>query len=554
MKLTFNNWGGIAPRLDPLRLPVGVAATSVNVRPDPYSLKAWYCPKDAGSSVRPSTKTVFRYTDSHWFEFDYLASVVKAPIINDPNHEVVFTANDGLHYTRNSVATSRAPYPSTSYKLGIPQPAKPSISGGDSRAVSDTDVDVEDVAYAVTWVDAFGREGPASPASSVARVKQTKSTRTAITINRPAQPSGNYNFGRGAVWRIYRTNTASDGSGVWQYVADVPYTTDRYTDTRRSEDVLEEMSTTDWFGPPDDNRSLWPSGPAKGVVSVANSYLACFTGRTLCFSVPNVPHAWPPSFQIVVEYDIVGLASVGTDLVVLTKGHPYVVTGGGPGNLQAIKLPDPQACVSAQSIVALEDGVMYASPDGLCIIRGYRSELVSSDVFDERTWASLKPASVNAAYYEGMYLFTCKDATKCYIYVPNAKQQSLREVNFLPKVMYTDLATDTLYYHEGDGRLKAFNKGDGKFSYKWESGRYDMMRPVNMSWGRVYASDYPVTFKLKSRNGCANERVETYTAHCSKPFRLKGGFLSTEYSLLIESDKTVHDIQIANNLSEFGAV
>ncbi len=103
-----------------------------------------------------------------------------------------------------------------------------------------------------------------------------------------------------------------------------------------------------------------------------------------------MPHAWPPAYQIVVEYDIVGLAVVGAEIVVLTKGHPYLVTGSAPGNLTAAKIPDAQACVSAQSIVAFENGVIYASPDGLVMIDG-RARLISTEVFDERSWAALQP-------------------------------------------------------------------------------------------------------------------------------------------------------------------
>ena len=552
MKITFNKWGGSAPRLDPKRTPDGFAVIAKNTRPDPYSLKAWNQPASVGVTVRPSTKTIHRYTKDHWFQFDYDASVVPAPIVNDPNHEVIFTTPTEVRYTRNSLATSSAPYPGTSYKLGIPRPAQPTLSGGLPASNTESGPDIEDVAYTVTFVDAFGREGAASPASRIIRVKQDAGNRTAVTIDRPAIPSGSYNFGDGAKWRIYRTNTTSSGSGVFQYVTECPIATTVFSDYVLTDSLLEALSTADWYPPPDNDTALWPSGPMKGLVSVANSYLAGFTGRTLCFSIPNIPHAWPPSFQIVLEYDIVGLAAVGSDVAVLTTGHPYIVSGASPGNLTAIKLPDPQACVSAKSIVALEDSVIFASPDGLCAVKGYRAQLISAQIFDERSWAAIKPWSMRAANYEGAYIATTDTVT--FMFIPDLDEAQYRTIDFRPSVMFTDLSTDTLYYHEGDGVLKAFNKGTGLYNYEWLSGKVDTLRSTNFGWARVYASEYPVEFKIVATHDGRATADRSYTATSPKPFRLAGGYLATEFSVSISGTKTVHDISLANSLHELEAV
>jgi hypothetical protein len=608
VKITFNKWGGSAPRLDPKRTPNGFAVIANNTRPDPYSLKAWNQPASVGVTVRPSTKTIHRYTKDHWFQFDYDASVVPAPIINDPNHEVIFTTPTEVRYTRNSLATSSAPYPGTSYKLGIPQPDKPTVSGGVLVSESDLGITVEDVAYVITFVDEFGREGAASrPSRTISvrstdlaggaaentrpptdaekkahrekfdheyaawnalhwRVKRTTpaptftelpdvhvkgssgDNRVPVIIERPAIPTGNYRFGTGAKWRIYRANTTSLGAGTFQYLTELPIATTRYTDTTPGDMLLEALSTADWYPPPDNDTKLWPSGPLKGLISVANSYLAGFTGRTLCFSIPNIPHAWPPAYQIVLEYDIVGLASVGSDIAVLTTGHPYLVSGSSPGNLTAMKLPDPQACISAQSIVALEDGVLYASPDGICAIKGYRAQVVSTQVFDERSWAAIKPHTLRAAYYEGAYIAATD--SKTFIFIPGAEEAQYREISIRPKAMVTDLSTDTLYYHEGDGVLRAFNKGSGKTRYEWVSGKNDTLRPVNFGWGRVYSSDYPVTFTVSSTYNNGAQIEKSYTAASAKPFRLAGGYTATEFSISITGDKTVHEISLSTSLHE----
>lgn len=544
MKISFNQWGGSAPRLDPRAVPAGMAVVARNTRPDPFSLKPWQREKVTTYRVRPSAKTLYRYTDKHWFEWDTDVKAVPAPIVNDPYQEVIFCDNEGIKFTRNTFALSSKPYPNNSRMIGVPQPSKPIVRNNNTTP-GDTDPDTIDVAYVITFVNEFGREGPASLPSNIL---MTKNDNVNITITRPGTPTGSYALGTNAKWRIYRTNTASDGSGIYQFVDEVPIATQTYTDRRKEDELLEMLSTSDWFPPPDRNTALWPSGPAKGLINVANSYLACFSGRTLCFSVPNIPHAWPPAYQIVVEYDIVGLAAVGSEIIVLTKGHPYIVTGSAPGNLTALKMPDAQACISANSIVAFENGVIYASPDGLCMVDGPRVKLISSDVFDERSWAAINPQNMVASYYEGSYVATTDKVT--FLFIPNGEQAQYREINFKPKAMFNDIATDTLYYHEGDGVLKAFNKGEGNYEYEWQSGTVRTHKKTNLPWAAVYASDYPVTLTVITQFDCHHHREHVYNVTCSKAFRLHGGFLANEFAIKIVGNKTIHSVELANTVTE----
>lgn len=545
MKLVFDKWGGSAPRLDPRALPDNYAVVAKNTRPDPTSLRPWIGAASTPHRVKPTAKTLYRYTDQHWFQWDSIVNAVPAPIVNDPNHEVIFCDHEGVKSTRNSIALSSEPYPANARLVGIPQPTQPLAANRGSTPVKASDVETADIAYAVTFVDDYGREGPASKPSAIITVDVTD---IHIEVKRPALPTGRYQLTDNSKWRIYRTNTASDGSAIFQYVTEQPISSDKYADRAKTDELLEALSTGDWFGPPDLDSSLWPSGPLKGLISVANSYLAGFTGRTLCFSIPGVPHAWPPAYQIVVEYDIVGLASVGSDIVVLTKGHPYIVTGSSPGNLSALKLPDPQACISARSIVALEDSVIYASPDGLCSVKGARSTIISAEVFDERKWASIHPNTLIGGYYEGVYIGITDNTS--FVFIPNGGFMQYREINFRPTAMFNDLATDTLYYHEGDGQIKAFNKGEGAYNYEWQSGITRLPKTNNFAWCSVYASDYPVNLKVITQFNCNEPKEETYVAHCSKPFRLRGGYRYNEVAINITGDKVVHRVEIANSLGE----
>ncbi|EJS83910.1 hypothetical protein AAUPMC_20816 [Pasteurella multocida subsp. multocida str. Anand1_cattle] len=209
MKLTFDKWGGSAPRLDPRATPTDYAVKAKNTRPDPFSLKPWARARDTNQSVKPTARTIYRYTDQHWFQWDTDVSVVPAPIANDPNHEVIFCDHEGVKFTRNSIALSASPYPTASRFVGMAQPDAPIAANRGSTPNGD-DIETVDIAYVVTFVDDLGREGPASKASGIVTVD---SKDIQIEVKRPTLPTGRYALTTGARWRIYRTNTASDGSG-----------------------------------------------------------------------------------------------------------------------------------------------------------------------------------------------------------------------------------------------------------------------------------------------------------------------------------------------------
>ena len=91
------------------------------------------------------------------------------------------------------------------------------------------------------------------------------------------------------------------------------------------------------------------------------------TGVQTCalpiFSEPNLPHAWPHEYPI--DFDIVGIATYGQYVAVLTTSFPYLFQGIDPAAMSSSKVNLPQACVSKRSIIETGNGVIYASPDGL---------------------------------------------------------------------------------------------------------------------------------------------------------------------------------------------
>ena len=84
-------------------------------------------------------------------------------------------------------------------------------------------------------------------------------------------------------------------------------------------------------------------------------------------------------------------------------GNPYFVTGAHSANMSATKLDSNQSCVSRRSIVGVQGGVLYASPDGLCLASGAGVQVVTRQLIARVDWQKLQPASMFAAEHEGVY-------------------------------------------------------------------------------------------------------------------------------------------------------
>ena len=142
-----------------------------------------------------------------------------------------------------------------------------------------------------------------------------------------------------------------------------------------------------------------------GLIGLPNGVLAGFRGRDLLLSEPYQGHAWPTDYIQVADYEIVGLGSFGTTVVVLTKGRPYLLLGSHPGASSLVAMELDQACVSKRSITRIgQQGVVYASPDGLVRVGPSGGEIISRESYTLKEWRALSPENIVAFYHDGQYV------------------------------------------------------------------------------------------------------------------------------------------------------
>lgn len=383
--------------------------------------------------------------------------------------------------------------------------------------------------YIATYVTDWGEESAPSPVSESIQIDQND--HATVTIGAP--PSGRFI----TKWRLYRSNAGSQAA-TFQFVDELDIGTLTYKDETRAAALGEPCPTLTWLEPPSNLR---------GLVGMPNGVMAGFFDNTICFCDPYHPYAWPVEYQITTEFPIVNLGVTGQTLVVGTRGRPYFVSGSDSASMSALKSDAPQACVSARSMVAVQGGVVYASPDGLCLADQSGVKLLTAELWTREDWQKLRPETIVAAEHEGVYVFMYDAGASRGCYALGAGK--LVELDLWGTAMFVDLPTDTLYVVNGTTINAAFRATDRRTA-RWKSNLMTFEAQAPLAWAKVY-SDFtePVTLRWTADG----QLRHTMTFTSLEPQRLPPGRW-LEHEVEIESRARVTKVVLTTSSEELKAL
>ncbi len=295
--------------------------------------------------------------------------------------------------------------------------------------------------YVYTYISEYGEESAPSPPTTA--IGWSNGTWTIDLFQPPADQLGvTRNLTK---LRLYRTITALSGGTTYYQVTgtdgdDLPITTAQYVDVI-SDDVIvnnNQLQSQLWTPPPEG---------LQGLVVMPNGVLAGWQANEIWFSEPYRPHAWPPSYVQTTEYPIVGLGVTGNSLVAATSGAPYVTTGVFPGAMTAMKIQNSEPCHSRKSIVGNNDGVYYASKNGLILVTQYgQVKNVTETWITREKWQQLTPQSSLVA----VLLNSCYFA---YQVGPNGNEGGQGVRGFTVEMNASDAESFTIWPQPGRHRL-----------------------------------------------------------------------------------------------------
>lgn len=541
--ITIPKFSGVAPRVSPNKLNPEMAQTAQNVRLLAGTLAAWKQPLTVVSSLSAGDpSTIYRFGQDltsdtqYWFHWTADVDVVKGAISGDQTERTFFTHPTlGARQTNNSLALTggSGSYPWNSVPLGVPAPALTPAAAVTTNGA--TDQPIETRIYCVTYVTSLGEEGPPSAPSAPLDVYPTGSTVTVSNLGSSA-PSGY--AGYITAKRIYRT-LSGNLTTEFQLVDEIPVTQTSYTDTIDRGALDEVLPTATWQPPP---------AGVFGVTSMANGILLLFKDYDIYPSEAYVPYAYPVDYQQSVDYPIVGAKAVGSSAIVVTTGHPYLLTGSDPSALSLIKLENPQACVSKRSLAPADGGVIYASPDGLIFVStsGQVNNLTQG-LFSRDEWQTLVPSSIDGYYHDGRYYGFYNNGTTQggFVFDPTQGSGAFTFIDTYATAGYSDLLQDALYLKIGTNIVK-WGAGTAPMSYTWKSAIFEMTTPTNPACAQVVAKSYPATFKLYA-DGVLKH---TQTVANNDPFWLPSGYRARFLEVQIEGTGEVLAVHVASSPQE----
>lgn len=204
--------------------------------------------------------------------------------------------------------------------------------------------------------------------------------------------------------RLYRTISSTTGTDYrlvdeWA-LGEQPAS---YNDIKNDFEISSAFAlhTLGWAPPPDGLR---------GVIPVSGGFNAGFFGRTVCFSVPYYPHAWPEDYQLRVDDDIVAIGYYESTVVILTKGPIAYAVGTSPDAMTLVRNAQVIPCLSAESVVSTTGAVLFASTEGLYMASPNGVDNITKAFLTRDEWSAMLPANLRGAIYENKYIGFYTDA------------------------------------------------------------------------------------------------------------------------------------------------
>lgn len=423
MKLTFQQFSGIAPRIAPRLLPATLAQEALDVKLWSGELRPHYA-DEILQYIPSNIQSIYRYKwknkTYNWLMWPYETRVAKGPVYDDENNRIYFMNQGGFFVTDSSLLldqdynTTFTPGESC-YHVAIPQPGQSDIwvSGGTGSG------DVESRSYVYCYVRQWP-DGTIDVGKSSGPLKNFND-RSRYTVDvRPGQTVAmsmedplltHYNGAVRGINKIYiyRSEVTSAGQAVYSYVDQFDVNTERVTNNPNAVWKTNYYEYTD----SKPNTSLGEACPSiywdppvtglKGLVSLQNGLFAAYKDSTIYVSDWNAPHAWPYEHTVTIDYPIVGLGSFGNTIVVCTEAAPVLITVTDPTKPTTRAVQENCPCVSAGSIVSTRNGVIFASTNGLVLINSASPTFITEKIITQDEWLPLHPESLQAAFLNNTY-------------------------------------------------------------------------------------------------------------------------------------------------------
>ena len=498
---------------------------------------------EAADAAFSASKTLYQYPDTGaWYTFTADTDIVTAA--KTLTDEIIMYT-DGVNEPRmtNGTLIGVGPGIGAYRTLGITAPTVPptaAITGSE-----DADPTLDTRTYIYSWVDSVsGMESAPSAASNIVTLDEIGQTAT-VTMSVTAPTDGTYNVD---TKRIYRTVTGTSTT-EYLFVADVAIATANYADTLLAAETGEVINSLDWTRPP---------ATMTGVTKHPAGFFVGFEGNTMCFSEPGYYYAWPTIYQFELEFPIVGIATIGGYIAVMTEGVPYLISGTTPYNMVPRKLDNYYPCVSKRSIVDMGGYCIYAADDSLVQISSAGAKAISKGILTRKQWQATTPSGIFGGRWRGLYLAIYP--TYIYIWAPQSLEVGITEISAAYRSVHIDPATGDVFMVNTSNEIINFaeNANSSSTTWSWVSKPIMFGTPLNFACMRALGSfDGTITIAQDETGQSTTGDSYSYTTPSNAlvnntPIRLPAGIKYKGVRITVNggAGDELHELHFATSMGE----
>ena len=471
--IRLEDFGGLIPRQSDRLLPPTSATIARNVKLLSGEIRGLRMPRllQDFSMLTYDVKRAYRWewfdtttleTHEFWQTFaDPTTDVIRSSILNDAHDRYFWTGESyaqPMYNTRQRIIDNQPPY-----YLGVPQPDTAPTCTDTAVGTGEETTRV----YVYTFVSAYGEEGPPSEPTLITCPVDSEVTLSNLDIT-PAE-AANRNITQR---KIYRTIVGNSNTSYF-YVATIDNMVDTtYVDTIPDDTVALNNILESVFWQPPQRMDGW--------VMMPNGFMVGWYGKTIMFSEPYRPHAWPIEYQVSTEFEVIGMVVWGTALVVGTKSQPYLGQGVTPQSFTTQKMDAVEPCLSRRGMVATVAGAYYPSLNGLVMVNAGGINVITTDVVTKEEWEDYNPKDIFAAPL-GLQYIAFNAPEFGFVFNPTEPKTKLIELDFFDQVsaVSTDKYTGNVYIVRASRVFEWDPNTDERLYWQWKSKEFHLPKPVN---------------------------------------------------------------------------
>jgi hypothetical protein len=417
MKIDLNLFGGMYPKKAPHLLEFFEAQEAIDCDLRSGDLRPIKEDYEVATLSGESVLTIYKFKANgteYLFESDKDIDLAPSPVAQDAFERIYYAGDDEPRVIANDLIST--PYdPDTDfYKLGVPAPTA-ALEIGSGYATGN-----RYTAYVYSYMTAYGEIGPPSPVDSISDYASGT-----VPLSGILDPETGRRITK---VRIFRTDSAVAGLASFRKVCDAQFFSAAldfavgdyaiYGETlykcttvhpagawdashfTAGDDILDtNLSTTTL-----DSELNYPPDPdLRGLVILPNGIAAGFVENTNTVWVTKayLPHAWAYAYAI--KDKIIGLASRGTSLVVMTDARVSLFYGTDPSRLTNTDYAGIYPCRSKRGISDDAGVVVFPSTEGMVGVDQDGPKIITK-WFDPIDWIQMMAANIVGIFFEGRYV------------------------------------------------------------------------------------------------------------------------------------------------------